>query len=680
MSYTIPYTDFANKVAIIIEDGVINEDTSLKLPGRNVTAYGTAIAENFLHLLENFADDTEPPRPVEGQIWYDTNPGAETLKVFNGANWVPTGGLVKANSAPQAAQSTLGDLWVDTDNQQLYLYSGSGWILVGPEFSDGLITGAKPLSLLGTDDLTYNVLQIEIASKPAIIITTNSFVPKVKIPGFSQLVPGINLSANNITGAGVLKYNGVAEKAENLIVNNTLVSAGNFLRGDTTSTTFYGLNVQNNSGINYGVNSEMNIGIEGNAGIIQHNIAGSSIDFKVKNDGILKTVFRIDSDLKLGINTTAPAEALDVSGNVNIAPRLGFPSEGNLKVNSSTNSLGIDTGSIVTLGGVGIAQDLNVGGNITLLGDLFQQNVYPDITNVRTIGSSTLSYATIYATNFIGSLVGNVSGTVSGLAGSAEKLASATTFRVVGDIEADDLVFDGQEGGSLKIFDTVISNEIISNKTEVLDPDNQDEIIINRVTSDTGLKKIQVQNLLKIVPTMPVGMIVPFAGIEAPDNWQFCFGQELLIINFANLFEVIGYTYKAEGLVTEGYFALPDLRGRSPLGKDDMGTSGSANVVPTATILGAKDGTNEIGLQLRNLPQHKHSLTGDSGDQYYVIRDTSGSPNDEEAIVYDAPTGLGAGQALPNSGDILTTGDVGQTFDIMNPYMTLNFIIYAGLG
>ena len=53
MAYTIPYTDQANKGTITIEDSTINTETSLKLPGRNTTAYGSAIAENFLHLLEN---------------------------------------------------------------------------------------------------------------------------------------------------------------------------------------------------------------------------------------------------------------------------------------------------------------------------------------------------------------------------------------------------------------------------------------------------------------------------------------------------------------------------------------------------------------------------------------------------------------------------------------------------
>ena len=67
-------------------------------------------------------------RPREGQLWYDTTPGTEQLKVYDGTNWVASGGLKKASTAPQAGQSLIGDLWVDTDNQQLYLFSGSGWV------------------------------------------------------------------------------------------------------------------------------------------------------------------------------------------------------------------------------------------------------------------------------------------------------------------------------------------------------------------------------------------------------------------------------------------------------------------------------------------------------------------------------------------------------------------------
>lgn len=46
--------------------------TSMLLYGRDVPNYGERIAENFVHLLENFAGPTAPQAPIEGQLWFDT--------------------------------------------------------------------------------------------------------------------------------------------------------------------------------------------------------------------------------------------------------------------------------------------------------------------------------------------------------------------------------------------------------------------------------------------------------------------------------------------------------------------------------------------------------------------------------------------------------------------------------
>lgn len=670
MSYTIPYTDQANKGTITVEDNTVNTQTSVGLPGRNTNAYGTTIATNFLQLLENFASPTEPSTPVEGQLWYDSTPGVEQLKVYDGTNWVSSGGLKKATSAPDAAQSLIGDLWVDTDNQQLYLFSGSGWVLVGPTFSDGLVTGATPVTVVGTDDENYNILQIEVDAKPVAIVSSQSFTPKVVIPGYSTINTGINLSANDISGDGAPKFYGTAEKAEGLIVAGNTVAAGNFLRGDVVSTTAFGVNIQNNNGINYGVNAEMNIGVEGNAGVIQHNIAGSSIDFKVKNDGLLKNILRLDSDLKIGINNVAPEQELDVTGNIQAS--------GLINTTNTTNSTAFSNGSIRTAGGLGVAQDTYIGGILNVTGDTTTRNIKPNENNTKDIGSTNLKYRNIYSTTFTGNLTGNVSGTVSGRAGSADRLTSATTFRFAGDISAPDVVFDGQQDGTLKVFNTSISNDIVAGKTNVLTSQADDEFLINRPSGDTGLKKINRVNLFKAIQGLtPVGTVVPFAGSSAPTGWLLCDGTEYLISQYGELHDVIGKTYKPTP--ASGYFAVPDLRGRFVLGPDNMGgTSADVVTAGSADVIGAKDGAEEVTLTTENLPEHEHDLRGESGDQYYAIRDVAGTPNDNDAIIFDAPTGTGAGQAYPASGGVLTDDSLGSAVSIMNPYMAMNYIIYTG--
>jgi len=673
MAYEISYTDRANKGTITIEDGVLNQETSLNIPGRNTTAYGTAIGENFLHLLESFANNTEPDRPVEGQLWYDTSLGAEQLKVYDGTNWVPAGGIIRATTEPDAVNSQIGDLWADTDNQQLYLFTGSGWILVGPQFSAGLATGATPTNIIGTDNNEYTAIIVEVSAQPVAIISSQTFTPKTTIPGFTTINPGINLSTRNISGDGEPKYYGTAQKAESLIVAGETVDAGQFVRKDVTGTTLFPINIQNNQGINYGVNAELNIGVEGTAGIIQHQIEGSNIDIRVRNSGTTQTVMRVDSSLRVGINNEAPDEALDVTGNVQTS--------GKILLNDTTESNTFGTGSLIVKGGVGIAKNLNVAGDVQFTNLTTTQNIVPDTNNTRSLGTASAKWREVNATTFKGNLEGNVSGTITGRAGSADKITSATTFRMTGDVIADDFIFDGQTGGSTKTFTTTISNQIIAAKDPVLSSQVDDEILLNRVSGNTGLFKISRRNFLSAVPTNPPGVILPFGGNAAPSGWLLCDGSQYRIADYQALFDIIGYNFGGRSSLPTGVFKVPDLRGRMPLGADNMGgTSANTNTAPSADVIGATDGSETNNILVENLPEHKHNLRGDSGDQYYAIRDVSGTPNDDEAIVYDAPTATGNGQALSDSGGVITgIGEtLGTPLNIMNPTVTLNYIIYTG--
>lgn len=692
MAYTINYSD-TNKGTISIEDSTINQQTSLDIPGRNTTSYGSVIANSFLNLLENFANTAAPRNPVQGQLWYDSSTGIDTLKLYDGTGWVNASGLKKGSTAPDVSNALQGDLWSDTDNNQLYIFTGSGWTLVGPEYSDGLLTGAKPVVVTGKDDVLYTILQVEVAGSPVSIYSTRTFQPKTTIAGFTIIQPGLNLSSLNIGGSGVSKFLGTSEKAENLIVNGVKVDASKFLRNDVTSTSNEQLIISNNAGIQVGQTASVTFDVQGTSGAITNLTSGAPIDFKVNNLGVQKNVIRIDSTEKVGINTLSPAEALDVLGSIQASD--------NLTIQGTTDSASIGTGAVKISGGVGIAKKLFVGTELNVAGESSTASILPLATQSHSLGSSTKRWSAVHAVEFRGNLIGNITGTVTGGATNANKLTSATTFELSGDVSSNQITFDGQVGGTTKTFNTAISNTFIAGKQAVTVPNNDDEIIINRISGDdTGVFKISQQALVSSVPVIPIGTIVPFGGVNTPAGWLLCDGAEVKISDYLLLYNAILFQFKDQSQVTSGNFGLPDFRGRFALGADNLGGT-SANRVSdvNADTVGLASGVESRAIDVKNLPEHEHDLRSPKGAQFYVILDDSGVQQDADTIPYDAPTGSQAGQARTSSGGVLNrrniqynsnTGleefetfditELGTPFNVMNPFLTVKYIIYTGVG
>jgi hypothetical protein len=71
MAYRVDYFD-SSKPSILVHDGTLNKDTHITLVGKNWYGYGEAMAENLLHLLENFASEVPPAesKAVPGQLWF----------------------------------------------------------------------------------------------------------------------------------------------------------------------------------------------------------------------------------------------------------------------------------------------------------------------------------------------------------------------------------------------------------------------------------------------------------------------------------------------------------------------------------------------------------------------------------------------------------------------------------
>lgn len=711
MAYEIRFSDFVTKGSIVIEDNTINQQTSLNIPGRNTTAYGASIAGNFLHLLENFAAPNAPVNPVEGQLWYDNSLGVDQLKLWDGTTWVAAGGLKKANLAPDAANSVIGDLWVDTDNQQLYLFAGSSWVLIGPEFAEGLSTGTRPDQIIAVNNTAYDVVFVEVKGEPIAIIASDTFAPKSTIPGFEDGIrPGINLSGANVAGDGVAQFDGISEKALALLIpgasqaTSETVDAANFMRKDAENITDFGIQVKNSSGVGVGLSNQLRLRIDGQAGVLSHGTTGSNLDIRVNNQGTEKTVIRVDSTERVGINNPSPVESLDVVGVVQTDTQL--------KVTSLTDSNGISGGSIVTAGGAGIAKNLNVGGQSKINGplvvgkaDLLNPDtgsvnpvpaaILPDQNNLRTIGQPDRVFSSVYATEFIGSLRGNVQGSVSGRAGFADRLSAPTVFRMTGQVTANNISFDGQQG--TVTFNTQIDNAFIANQPGTLNgqpvpSESADEFIVNKPAGVFRMPRSRV--LAGVKGLTPVGTVIPYAGIvddpfvEIPGGWLVCDGTNYLISVYGELFQKIGYRFKSASQVQaeqgqSGWFAVPDMRGRFPLGADNMGSRGPANRVTNnaADVLGAASGSETEALTVGNLPEHEHTLINDdgAGSQFYAISDDPTATVDDKTRVVSDITGNGTGTLYAGSGGVETNTNLGQPVDIMNPFLTMNYLIYTGV-
>ncbi len=659
-NYQVNFTDI-NKGFIEVEPNSTNTtDTSLVFPGRNFASYGEIVNENFLHLLENFANNIAPENPVEGQLWYDNTAGIDQLKIYDGTSWVSAGGLKKSTTEPEVSNSILGDLWVDTANKQLFIYSGSGWILVGPDYAEGATTGAKFVSLDSSTNIATPVIINYVNNIPVSIISNTEFTPKVPISGFNRtLYVGVNLRTN-------AKYYGTAEKAESVVVNGSPVDGSKFARLDNANVFERVMRINNNAGLIVGEQQTIALSVAGSIAEIRNTANDGSIDFKVNNNGTTSTAMRIFNNTKITIGgSKVPTEALDVVGNIKTSGVLTITNEGALSVALSVN------------GNANINENLSVVGTTTLAGDLTTDDIFPSVNGTKNIGTNSLKYNNVYANNVYGTFFGSLTGNVTGTSTSAGRLSSSRTFQISGDIISESAyAFDGQQNIN---FVTTLNSEFLTNKELVEAVDITDEILINRI--GTGLRKIAQEDLVSKIPDtaqgplIPVGTILPYAGEIAPPGFEICDGTERSNATYAKLFAVIGNRY---GLGTSNTFRLPDLRGRTLLGwlYNAGGPLPSGNFVSIPeNQLGLYGGAESTLISEAQLPNHTHSLQGDEGTQFYATTNSVTGDTGSNSI---STVGSNPGTGFTRTAGIsdYTTQDPVNT---VPPYATVNFIIYSGV-
>jgi microcystin-dependent protein len=150
-----------------------------------------------------------------------------------------------------------------------------------------------------------------------------------------------------------------------------------------------------------------------------------------------------------------------------------------------------------------------------------------------------------------------------------------------------------------------------------------------------------------------IAEITLFAGNFAPRGWAFCDGQIMSISNNTALFSIIGTTYGGNGQTT---FALPDLRGRVPIGPRQGPGLSFRN-------LGEVGGEESHTLTAGELAPHAHPGSG-AGAQ------TTNNPSGAypaKGGAYSATQSVSMGPGQP--------AGAGQPHNNMEPYLGMNYII-----
>jgi microcystin-dependent protein len=160
-----------------------------------------------------------------------------------------------------------------------------------------------------------------------------------------------------------------------------------------------------------------------------------------------------------------------------------------------------------------------------------------------------------------------------------------------------------------------------------------------------------------------IGQIVIFAGGFPPQGWAFCDGQRLSISQNTALFSLIGTIYGGDG---RSSFALPDLRGKAPIG------AGQGPGLTNRPI-GSTGGGETVSLVPDQMPVHTHLVRCANGGD--------GNPSPEGAVWGkargDAPYTGGrspVADGLMMAGSLGLTG-LGRPHNNMQPYLALTFII-----
>jgi microcystin-dependent protein len=180
--------------------------------------------------------------------------------------------------------------------------------------------------------------------------------------------------------------------------------------------------------------------------------------------------------------------------------------------------------------------------------------------------------------------------------------------------------------------------------TTLVDADVPDNLTINGITNSSFIVATTTNTTVGLIPA---GTILAYATATAPTGWLLCDGSSKATSSYPNLFAILGYTYGGAG----ANFTIPDLRGKQIIGYGSS-TPAYGTTTPSVDTMGKTGGEQSHTQTVTEMPNHTHDAAG---------------------VGASADATAGTLKYAVSASTTATGG--GQPFNVLDPYMVLNYII-----
>ena len=208
MPYTLRRSD--GTILLNIPDHSIDKsELPIALVGRGAVNYGTDFGQNFIHMLENFADHSAPSRPMTGMLWYDT--AEREMKLWTGSQWRQIVGNASVDPLPNTLvyRDADGNIHANefVGNLRGNATSADKWktprslTLTGDATGTVVMDGSEDVELETTIARAEESTHSETADKwttPRRVILAGHVQGQVSLDGSNDVT--LNCTVTNITG------------------------------------------------------------------------------------------------------------------------------------------------------------------------------------------------------------------------------------------------------------------------------------------------------------------------------------------------------------------------------------------------------------------------------------------------------------------------------------------------